>query len=79
MQEEYKCEQVPAIINIPDNTVKLTVRAKIIEEDDTLQEVEMTMNTAEVMDARISGDEWEQENVMYRLTDYAKELLEKDK
>lgn len=76
MEKDYECEQVPVIINIPDNTVKLSVKATVMEKDDSLVEAEMTMTTAEVMDARIRGEEWEFENVKYRLTDLGRQIVE---
>lgn len=51
MEKEYECEQVPVIINVPDNTVKLNVKATVMEDDNSLREAEMTMNTAQVMKA----------------------------
>ena len=77
---EYECKQVPVILYIPDNTVKLTITAKVLDEDDNFAEVVNKMGVAEVADARIDGVEWEDENVKYVLTDKAKEeLYERDK
>lgn len=70
---EYECKQVPVILYIPDNTVKLTITAKILDEDDNFVEAVNKMGVAEVADARIDGAEWEYENVKYVLTDKAKE------
>lgn len=78
MEKDYECEQVPVIINIPDNTVKLSVKATVMEKDDSLVEAETTMTTAEVMDARIRGEEWEFENVKYQLTDLGRQMVENE-
>jgi len=67
---------VPALIYIPENTVKLIVVAKIMDDDDTIREATMIMSVAEVADARIDGDEWEQNNAVYTLTDKAREELD---
>lgn len=66
---EYECTQVPAIINIPDNTVKMTIIATLIDENDKLFKAESTLNAADVRAAMIDGDAWESENVKYVLTD----------
>lgn len=73
--EEYKCEQVPVILYIPNNTVKLTLTAKLIDENDEFFEVANIMSLPEITDARISGEEWEYENAVYTLTDKAREEL----
>jgi len=67
---------VPAIIYIPDNTIKLTITAKIMNDDDSIHEAVMTLGVAEVAGARIDGDEWEQNNAVYTLTDKAREELD---
>ena len=66
---------VPAIIYIPNNTIKLTITAKIMDDDDSIREAVMTLGVAEVANARIDGDEWESDNVKYSLTDKAREEL----
>lgn len=66
MNEEVKT--VPAIIYIPDNAVKITVSADIIEPDLSLHKAEMVLNMAELNEAKIDGEYWEDENVKYVLT-----------
>ena len=73
--EYINTSTVPAIIYIPDNTIKLTITAKIMDDDDSVREAVMTLGVAEVADARINGDEWESDNVKYSLTDKAREEL----
>ena len=67
MSENYDVKLVPAIIYIPENTVKLTNIATVMEDADKLIEVSNTMKTAEVIEARIEGEYWEADNVQYRL------------
>lgn len=57
---------------IPDNTVKLEIIATIINEEDKLHKAVTTMSLPEIIEARIDGNEWENENVKYVLTDKAK-------
>lgn len=75
MNKEYECEQVPVILYIPNNTVKLTLTAKLIDENDEFLEVVSVMSLPEITEARISGEEWEDENIVYTLTDKAREEL----
>ena len=74
--EEYVCNQVPIIIHIPDNAVKLTIEAKLIDENDEFITAVNTMRLAEITEARIDGEEWEAENVKYCLTEKARMELE---
>lgn len=76
MSEEYKCELVPLIINVPDNTAMLTVIAKVMDDKGEMMTVENTMTLKEVIEARIKGEEWEDENATWVLTDSAKEFLD---
>ena len=63
MNEDVKT--VPAIIYIPDNAVKITVIADIIEADLSLHKAEMVLNMAELNGAKIDGECWESENIKY--------------
>lgn len=63
MNEEVKT--VPAIIYIPDNAVKITVIADIIDPDLSLHKAEMVLDMAALNDAKIDGECWESENVKY--------------
>ena len=63
MNEDVKT--VPAIIYIPDNAVKITVRADIIDPNLSLHNAEMVLNMAQLNEAKIDGEYWESENVKY--------------
>lgn len=76
MDKEYKCELVPLIINVPDNTAMLTLIAKVMDDKGEMMTVESTMTLKEVIEARIKGEEWEDKNATWVLTDSAKEFLE---
>lgn len=76
MGKEYECKQVPVILYIPDNTIKLQIIATVMDNDDQLLEVTDTLRAARVAEARIDGEDWEDENVKYVLTDEAKAFLE---
>ena len=60
---------VPAVIYIPENTIKLEIIATIMNDDDSFNTASMILNTAAVAEARIQGWDWEGENVKYALVD----------
>lgn len=64
-------DQSAAIIMIPNNAVKLTITANVIDENDEIHEAEYVMKLPDIVEARIVGKEWEDENVKYVLTDKA--------
>lgn len=66
---------VPAIIYIPDNTYKLTVNAKLVDKNDEFYDAEMVLSLPEIQEARIRGEEWEDENTYWTLTEKAREEL----
>ncbi len=64
----------PAIIYIPKRCIGLEVTAKIFNGDKTVKAV-TTLDTEDVYDARVNGDEYEADHTFYRLTDKAEEEL----
>ena len=76
MSKEYKCEFVPLIINVPDNTAMLTLTAKVMDDKGEMMTVESIMTLKEVIEARIKGEEWEDENATWVFTDSAREFLD---
>lgn len=65
------------ILSIPDNTVKLTVVAKVLDENEKLCEYQRTLNLDELIESRIEYEFWEYENdSQYILTDKGKKDLE---
>lgn len=74
--EEYKCDLIPLIVYVPNNTVALDLNATVIEKDKSMQHVLNSMSMPELYEARVDGDVWESENVKYRITDEAREFLD---
>lgn len=74
--KEYKCDLIPLIVYVPNNTVALDLNATVIEKDKSTQNVMNTMSMAELYEARVDGEEWESENVKYKITDEAREFLD---
>ena len=75
-KEETAVETMPAIIYIPNNSIKIKVIATIIDKDDEVHEAEMVLRLPEIIEARVEGEYWENENVKYCLTDKARAELE---
>ena len=65
-----------ALINIPKNTVKLSVVATMLDDDDKFIKAHMDLGVVEVIEARIEGEEWLTENGRWVLTDKGREMLE---
>ena len=76
MSKEYECKQVPIVLYIPDNAIKLEVIVTVMEDDDSIYEVTDTLKPARLAEARIDGEEWEDNNVTYTLTDEGRKYLE---
>ncbi len=73
MMEEIKT--VPFILDIPENTVALEINATIFV-DGELQMATMRIDDAgTIRKQMIKGEEYEDENEVYTLTDEAKEML----
>ena len=66
---DLNAELISVIVGIPNNTVKLTLIADIIDEDNNIQQAESKLSLPEIIDARILGDEWETENVRYYINE----------
>ena len=79
MSKEYECEQIPVILYVPSNSVKLTITAKVIDENDEFLEAQSVLNLPDIIEACIPGKEWEDENTVYTLTDKDREELKNEK
>lgn len=58
---------VPAIVYIPKNTACLKMTASIIDKKKNFIEAEWEMELEDIVEARIEGYEWEDENVRWVL------------
>lgn len=75
-RQEYECDLIPLIVYVPNNTVALDLYVTVIEKDKSIQHAVNSMTMAELYEARVDGDQWEAENVKYRITDEAREFLD---
>ena len=76
--EEYDGQVIPFMTHIPETTIKLTIRATILDENDCFHEAEMNLGLADIRDGLIDAEEWMRDNAKYVLTDKAKEELDTD-
>lgn len=74
--KENKCDLIPLIVYVPNNTVALDLNATVIKKDKSTQNVMNTMSMAELYEARLDGEVWESENVKYEITDEVREFLD---
>ena len=70
-------DQMTIFLSIPKNAIKLNITAICMADDDTLFEAVTKMSVGEIIENRLLEDDWEANNVKYRLTDYGKESLSK--
>lgn len=59
------------LIEVPDNAIQLKIIATIIDKDLKQHQAEMILELPEIIESRISGEEWHMENDVYVLTDKA--------
>lgn len=57
------------VLTIPDNTTKITLEVEMIDENNNIQKAERTMFLPEIVESRIEGSYWANENVKYRLVE----------
>lgn len=57
------------ILTIPDNTTKITLEVEMIDENNNIQKAERIMFLPEIVESRIEGSYWADENVKYKLVE----------
>lgn len=57
------------VLTIPDNTTKITLEVEMIDENNNIQKAVRTMLLPEIVESRIEGSYWADENVKYRLVE----------
>ena len=67
MSKEVKT--VPAVIMVPEDSVKLVVHAVCLGTDDKTYSATMELGVAALTEAKISGRDWDDDNATYELTD----------
>lgn len=57
------------VLTIPGNTTKIKLELELLDEDNNIIKVGRTMLLPEIVEARIDGSYWADENVKYNLVD----------
>jgi hypothetical protein len=65
------------ITDIPENTIALEIRATVLNDDSTTQLATAKLNFSQVREGLLKGDEWIDENTVFKLTDRALKELER--
>lgn len=71
-----ECNQVPVILCIPEGTVRLEMTATMLDENLEQSEAFSVLNLEELIDARIKGEEYEEDNAMWVTTEKGRAYLE---
>lgn len=66
--EEYDVKKVPFITDIPINTIKLEIICTVMDGEETF-DVSCKMDTSDVREGMISGEEYDFNNTVYKLSD----------
>ena len=78
-KEDVPINLMTIVLDIPDNTIKLTVIADIIDADGDQHQAETYLTLPELYEARVVGEEWMMENAKYVLTDIGKSTVDESK
>lgn len=73
---DKKIKTGTCLIEVPENAIQLTILATIVDEELNQYQAEMKLNLPDIIESRISGEEWHMENDVYVLTDKAFKELE---
>lgn len=78
MEEEkvLECNQVPVFLCIPEGTVRLEMTATMLDENLEQSKALSVLSLEELIDARIKGEEYEEYNAMWVITEKGRAYLE---
>ena len=78
MEEEkiLECNQVPVILRIPEGTVRLEMTVTMLDENLEQSKALSVLSLEELIDARIKGEEYEEDNAMWVITEEGRAYLE---
>lgn len=68
-------EEIPAVFYIPENTISVTIEAKILDENNKLITVTTDYNPAALREAIKDGEQFIPDDAVFQLTDKGKRLL----
>lgn len=73
--EIMEFEEIPAVFYIPENTISVTIEAKILDENNKLITVTTDYNPAALREAIKDGEQFIPNDAVFQLTDKGKRLL----
>ena len=68
-------EEIPAVFYIPENTISVTIEAKILDENNKLITVTTDYNPAALREAIKDGEQFIPDDAIFELTDKGKRLI----
>lgn len=73
--EIMEFEEIPAVFYIPENTISVTIEAKVLDENNKLITVTTDYNPAALREAIKDGEQFIPDDAVFQLTDKGKRLL----
>lgn len=73
--EIMEFEEIPAVFYIPENTISVTIEAKILDENNELITVTASYSPATLREAIKDGEQFIPNDAVFQLTDKGKRLL----
>ena len=73
--EIMEFEEIPAVFYIPENTISVTIEAKILDENNELITVTTSYSPATLREAIKDGEQFIPDDAVFQLTDKGKRLL----
>ena len=68
-------EEIPAVFYIPENTISVTIEAKILDENNKVITVTKDYNPAALREAIKDGEQFIPDDAVFELTDKGKRLI----
>lgn len=73
--EMIEFEEIPAVFYIPENTISITIEAKVLDENNKLITVTTDYNPATLREAIKDGEQFIPDDAVFRLTTKGKDYL----
>ena len=73
--EIMEFEEIPAVFYIPENTISVTIEAKILDENNKLITVTTNYNPVALREAIKDGEQFIPDDAVFELSDKGKKLI----
>lgn len=64
----YECTEVPAVIYIPDNAIKIELIVTIMDKDNQIKKISKEITLNDIIEARKNGEDWANAFEKWKLT-----------